>query len=97
MNEQIFNNTYLKKDEINKDSVTIPRRFYRVMADNYHFGIVNEEDMWFIHYKTVIKHRDYLKTFNISNYHQRNGEIVYSGFTIFTEELKVVFNVELVF
>lgn len=67
------------------------------MAENNNFGIVNEEDMWTIHYKTVFKHRDYLKMFKISNYHQRDGEIVYSGFTIFTEELKVVFKVELIF
>jgi hypothetical protein len=50
-----------------------------------------------IHYIIINKHREFVKTFRISNYQKRNGELVYSGFTIFTEELKVVFKVELIF
>jgi hypothetical protein len=50
-----------------------------------------------IHYIINNKHREFVKTFRISNYQKRNDELVYSGFTIYTEELKLVFKAELIF
>jgi hypothetical protein len=96
MNEQIFN-LYLKKDETNKDPVTFTPKFYHVITYNANFGILKEDDMSTIHYIIINKHREFVKTFRISNYQKRNGELVYSGFTIYTEELKLVFKAELIF